>query len=476
MGNIYGRNFISDIVESCTLESTYVNENTNSPENDVAKYSLLSLCGFNTSVFIGGYWASNQYTDGICLGYDVNSNVNIGVPTIPLDIANQNSMLSIGVGGIFGTALLGSGGRNQGQFTYGGYFSKIETTNAPTAVGGTTISLGSIFGMLASGYTITDLTNPTAIPSGTTVTAVNRGAVNVTISNPVASPGVAASDKINFSVTSGPAPCLGIVGGVDLLFSMSTTCFNGSPNDDFALKYDPSVRAWTLGSTLNSFLWIPTSGYAGYDPTGVVAPYGFAIGSAESYGVGRERTIDISTAAFSNDSHREGDVRFNRQPTPGGNLAWSWASAFTTTFSAPVAVGATTATVAACPSPALPAGTPIDYANFDDRKPVGDLASCVGTTLTFQAPAVAAATSGWQAMFMQSRQAAHIANDAAGTSWPVATLANVSGLAPCNATTVGFGVAYDGETYAAKGYGTAVAGGGATHRPVFCDGTSWTYH
>jgi hypothetical protein len=141
-----------------------------------------------------------------------------------------------------------------------------------------------------------------------------------------------------------------------------------------------------------------------------------------------------------------------------------------------VAVGATTATVAACPSPALPAGTPIDYANFDDRKPVGDLASCVGTTLTFQAPAVAAATSGWQAMFMQSRQAAHIANDAAGTSWPVATLANVSGLAPCNATTVGFGVAYDGETYAAKGYGTAVAGGGATHRPVFCDGTSWTYH
>lgn len=72
--------------------------------------------------------------------------------------------------------------------------------------------------------------------------------------------------------------------------------------------------------------------------------------------------------------------------------------------------------------------------------------------------------------------AAQIANDAAGTSWPVATPVVISSLAACSATTVGFGVVINGVAVGTGGYGTAVSATGAATRPVFCDGTSWTYH
>jgi hypothetical protein len=97
--------------------------------------------------------------------------------------------------------------------------------------------------------------------------------------------------------------------------------------------------------------------------------------------------------------------------------------------------------------------------------------------LTLQAAALVDAPGGYNLQFMQTRPAAHIANDAGGTSWPVSTVANIVDLAPCTSSSIGLGVAYNGQTAAAAGYNAPVGTTtGSTTRLVFCDGTSWTYH
>jgi hypothetical protein len=107
---------------------------------------------------------------------------------------------------------------------------------------------------------------------------------------------------------------------------------------------------------------------------------------------------------------------------------------------------------------------------------LGTLNTCTSGTLTLQAASLANAANGDTIQFLQWRPAAKIANDAGGTSWPVAAVVNIVDLAPCGPGTLGMGVVFNGQTVAAAGYGAAVSTTGSTIRPVFCDATSWTYH
>ena len=474
IGNEYDENRMVDILEAAALGSVYINENANSMENNFGAYSVLGSCGsLNYSIFIGGYLSGDQ-SDGMCMGIDVNGNINIGVPPRPYDIVGQGSFLSIGAN-IGNTATVAQGGGLQGVWSFQGYGKKTQLANAATAVGGTSISLASINRQVGPNWSIADATNPTAIPSGATVTKVGPGA-NVTISAPVAAPGVANNDKIVLSLAN--PPCIRVQSGVDIDFALQVQCGTSPPAYNLEFVYSGAVGAWGISDRI----FFTTPDYAGYkglpSPT-LVVPLGMALGADDVWVLGEERTLDIGPQPFVNKTHLEGDTRFNRQPVPGGNMAWAYVSAFTTTLSANLVAGTTTSVgVAACPNPALPAGTPIDTADFDERRHVGDLASCVGTTLTLQAAALANSTSGWQVQFMQSRQAAHIANDAAGTSWPVATVATIANLAPCTGgANIGLGIAYDGQTAAAAGYNAPVGSTtGGTIRLVFCDGASWTYH
>jgi hypothetical protein len=74
--------------------------------------------------------------------------------------------------------------------------SPTATTSASTAAGGTTLSLNTPTPAVVSGQAVTDVTNPTAIPPGTTV--VSPG-TTLTISQAVKSPGVALGDTILFT-------------------------------------------------------------------------------------------------------------------------------------------------------------------------------------------------------------------------------------------------------------------------------------
>ena len=104
------------------------------------------------------------------------------------------------------------------------------------------------------------------------------------------------------------------------------------------------------------------------------------------------------------------------------------------------------------------------------------MASCTGGVLTLQAASTNDAVNGATLQFLEYRPVAHIANDAAGTSWPVATVTDIADLVACDGSAVGFGVVNNGVAVGTGGYGTAVSATGSSTRPVFCDGTSWTYH
>ena len=228
--------------------------------------------------------------------------------------------------------------------------------------------------------------------------------------------------------------------------------------------------------------------YRGY-PTpngGVQFPVGLLLGNDSNY-LGQEREIESRPGAvrsvFTN--HLRGDVSINTLPSPGGNLFWTYTPSFTTTLAGAVTSGTTTSVpVAACPSPVLPAGAGInrlaegviENAIFLDAV-MGTLASCSGTTLTFNNPAAVNGVAGDTIQFMQWYPSGRIANDPDGTSWPALGKAtNVASLVACNENTIGFGIVKDGATTKAAPNGDAVKATGSSVRPVFCDGTSWTYH
>jgi len=142
----------------------------------------------------------------------------------------------------------------------------------------------------------------------------------------------------------------------------------------------------------------------------------------------------------------------------------------------------TSVAVAACPTVALPAGTPIvAFQNFTATnvrldQPLGKLSSCTSTTLTFQAAASVSSLNGTTIQFLQWKPAAPIAADTGGIIWPLGVPTAIASLPACGATTIGYAVVNNGTAYATGTYGSTVSATGALTRPIFCNGSNWVYN
>ena len=66
---------------------------------------------------------------------------------------------------------------------------------------------------------------------------------------------------------------------------------------------------------------------------------GFEIGSNGSYNVGQSDKIEIDPAPISGGDNRQGNIRFNRAPVPGGTMQWAYASFTSTVTTADLNVG-----------------------------------------------------------------------------------------------------------------------------------------
>ena len=488
--NVFGHNFFSDEVEGGTLGSTYLNEEYNSQEESTARYALLMLCtSQNYSNFMGAYMSGQgkQDTSGRmngCLGTDAQGNSNIGIPASDVQTGGLN------IGSIYGAPepQITDGGL-VGNWGFGGRSAYILTTAAATA-SGNIVALPDVPNIIIGGLGIQDITNPFAIPPNTSVTEV--GPHSVAISNPVFNGGIRAGDQVQFYNANGVFLCMrinmGLAGDDVNGLVMSKGC--GSPLIGFSLTFQGQTNTWDWGNPRGIGLrmaGLDYTGYLGEGETRAIFPGGFLISSPFGV-VGSERQVDMGPAADNAAYHLQGDLRLNSLPTPGGNLAWTEASDFTTTLSAPVTSGTTTSVaVAACPSPALPAGAVVSdqtgrtsaISSLHVSQNLGTLASCVGTTLTLQAASLVNGVSGDTIQFLQMRPAAPIANDPAGTSWSLGNNVHLAPVAfaslpsPCAIGT--FAVVSDGAD--SPTYNAAAASEGGSYDPVFCsNGSVWKYH
>ena len=216
---------------------------------------------------------------------------------------------------------------------------------------------------------------------------------------------------------------------------------------------------------------------------------GIQIGDYNSDYNGDERLLDGGPAPPSEVWHLQGDARVNSKPVSGGNMAWANVPIAITTLNANVVAGTTTSfAVSACPPATVVAGTPvIDQTGFYDgishvSLDLGRFASCSGGTLTLQAAATNLGANGDTLQFMQWRAASPISNDPYGVVYHIGYTGGMGVVAlmtsyPCDGNNIGSSIVNDGLSYVSAGYGVALTtGGGPATRPVFCDGTSWTYH
>ena len=79
----------------------------------------------------------------------------------------------------------------------------VKATSKATAAGSKVLNFASVPASIVAGVPIGDLTNPSAIPSGTTVSSAT--ATTVTMSNAATGSGVANGDSITFIFASIPA-------------------------------------------------------------------------------------------------------------------------------------------------------------------------------------------------------------------------------------------------------------------------------
>ena len=471
IGNVGVHNTIADTAELGSLGSTYISEEYNSQDGGSSSYGILVWCGAqNFSPIIGMYLSGQEH--GPCIGADAQGN-----PSINVAAADGVAPTQLFIGSTYGFGAIASQSFT-GNWQFSGANGAITTANTTSPAGQNVIG-GGLTGALQTFYRgmyITDLTNP-VIPDGTQVTDFTTA--GVVLSNNLTGM-VQVGDQIQFvNSASRGGPCVSIFPGQNVTGGMFFS--NACTTNGLSITMDGINGSWNVNS-----LQFPGSNYLGYTVGGndlIVSPDGLVMGSQQAY-LGEQRLLDSGTSPTLDTYHLQGDIRLNQVPVSGGGMAWVNAEVARTTLSAALVSGTTTSVaVAACPNPALPAGTPVDWvAPGPDNHSVrlnaylGTLNDCTGTTLTFRAASLHNAAIGDTIQFLQWHPAAKIANDPSGTNWPVATATYAASLIPCNGGAVGFGVVVDGEAIGSKGYGTAVAGGGGSTRPVFCDGTSWTYH
>jgi hypothetical protein len=476
IGNTYGANTYADIVEAASIGSTYISESNNSQDSGSSAYGTLVGCGGqNFSVLIGMYLSGQAA--GPCMGVDAQGNENIGVP------ANSWAQPSeLFLGSIYGLGTI-SAGTMGGPWAFGGGDIYPTITNT-TTTSGNVINVQTS-PVLYPGMLISDITHPNAIPAGTTVTEI--GGTSVRLSHNVTGGGVQAGDTIYFTNTaSRGGPCVNIIPGVNATGANGMLFDNGCAHGGLGIAYAGSIGGWSM----NTILW-PDDNYVGYNGDDLRLPVfhnGLQMGNGSGNYWGQERNLDSGASPPYNSWHLQGDTRINQKPVPGGNLAWTNIQLFATSLSANIAAGATSVTVASCPT--LPAGTPVidetgvskNFGQTQLSQPLGTMNTCAGTTLTLQAGAANAGNNGDTIQFLGFRAAGTISNDPYGFNWPVATNTDIATLltySPCGGvSSLGLGVVYNGPTAAVAGYNAPVSAGqtGGTVRLVFCDATSWTYH
>ena len=471
--NVFAYNSIVDEAELGTIGSTYISEEYNSFEDGSSWNSFVGLCGTQNYSTIYGAYVTN-IEGGYCLGIDTD-----GWPSLVIPPQRQNPGSMLFIGGIYGSPSpsIGPSSQMAGNWRFLGEADySIPATAATTS--GNFITLANVPSITAA-MTVTDTTNPSVIPANTTVAISASG--GVTLSNNVTGSGVQSGDMINFARGYGNA-CTRISAGLDNStagLAVSLDCVNFT-----ALAYDGYVNAWDLGQLRMPYGQFAP--YAGYNvPSNpLVLAGGLLLGDSDGGIVGIERLIDMGDQAPSYAAwHAPGDIRFavgvgSGVPAAGGNLAWSNVLLSRNLVSADAPLGSTTITIDACPS--YPVGTAVigEHAGSvpgvsDAPKGLGTMASCVGTDLELQAPSLAPVVNGEILDFVAWYPAAPIANDPAGTSWPLGKPTAIASLAPCTEKTIGFGVVKNGAT--AKADDDEVGKEGSSVRPVFCNGKKWTY-
>ena len=465
IGNVYAANWLADEIEAGTVGSSYFSEEDNSQDSGTAAYGTLMFCGINASVFYGSY-VSGQPLDGACLGPDAQGNPSIVAPP-----AAGGPLF---VGPIFGSPFPSiRAGEMGGGWAFDGHDHYTVQATAAIAAGATAIPGVPIKTATYAGMQITDTTN-SVIPPGTTIATIGYPAF--TISNALTGGGIQIGDNILITnPSSSTGGCFGLSGGVDMTFTASINCGAGT-----TFSYNGALGTWYFSGQEGSNMFLTDYGYIGYQSgANIVFPAGIEVGYQQGY-FGQERLIDSGPAADTRQVAIRGNVRFNNNPHPGDNMAWSETTVATSVLSADVVAGTTTS-VAVSTCPAVTVGdlitdeVPINGIGYTNVL-LGTFASCATGTLHFQAAASNNGSNGDVISFLEARPAGLIAKDAQGI---VAASAQVfvTQLPTCTPAIVGSAIVTDGPPVSSAGYGAAVTTGSDVHtRPVFCDGTSWTYH
>ena len=469
ISNNFGYNSVADEAELGTIGSTYIGEEYNSAENGTARNDFLGLCGTqNFSMNYGMYYSGID--GGYCIGMDAQGRSNLGTGVTQ----DQGSMLFVGPI-YFGAPLpsIGPTAYMNGIWKFAGTGVAPFPATAAVPAGENFIPLNNSFA-IRSGDIVTDQTNPSVIPDNTTVTISSGGGVQ--ISNNITGTGVQLNDSIRFQDTAGR--CISMNAGITGWSGVGVAV---DCNNFFGINYNGYYDTWDFGG-----IHITNPASAGYTTTNGV-PWlqsGLLLGDADGGNVGVERLIDTGDGPSGNNWNIPGNFRFNNTPQPGATVGWMMEAISRNLVTVAAPTGSSTITIDGCPAPLPPVGTAIVGESSGSRprvsivpKAIGTMASCVGTTLTLQAPSTGLLDLSTILDFAAWRPAAPIANDVNGLSWSLGNNVHLTPVAfaslpsPCSIGT--FAVISDGTPT----YDAPAAGGGSEYAPVFCsNGSVWKYH
>lgn len=487
-GNLYGDEYIADIVEAGTVGSLYTGENPNTGENATGPISIMGYCNSdNTSVFVGTYTGLNVYA-----AYCMDPFGSLNAPVYPSQPGTIGNLFINPIAGPPPSASV----QNKTSFViapngvYQYFGPKLMTVTATGMNGASTTDVlaptspGSFFADTV--LTIKDLTNPTFIPAGTHPSSITAG--HIILSLPVISP-VLNGDTLQISNANG-APCNTIYAGLGGA-ARSTWDKDCSGTDAVNFSFNGYRNLW--GYSQNAGLDVPILGIATFDYLGYgtyswlsppqvpVAPAGMLLGPGTT--LGSERLANYSATSPTGAFHLRGDVSLNQAPSPGGAMAWADTAVFSTTLTAAftTTTGSNAISVAACPANA-PTGTVyLTDTAFSPPMPFGTFVSCSAPTLTFTAMAanIASLAANDGINFLQWRPGGLLSEDAAGDTYMLGQPVAQASLPGCTTVvpagvhgTVTNGIA--APTYLEPVSG---AGVGTSHRGVLCDDSgSWLYH
>jgi hypothetical protein len=183
------------------------------------------------------------------------------------------------------------------------------------------------------------------------------------------------------------------------------------------IGWNPQGGFWYFSENVNTAMRFVrnNAGYTGYGGTDTLMtefPDGILMGG-ENQGNNKDRQFEMSPLKPVSNAHAAGDVAIFTNAVPGGASEWVDVPVFSTTLTAPVAVGATTAAVAACPTATIPASlflSDMGASAAGSPDTLGTYVSCTSLTMTISAALHAGAT-GDTVKILQWTTGAELSND-----------------------------------------------------------------